>query len=132
MSSADCRSAAFGCGGSIPSLPTEFDQDWRGTAKDFDFFKEIAGIKATTMVVAGDADIFPPARAVEVFELLGRQARGSDGSGRTNSRLAILPGPTHLRDLQRPRSRARLSLSSTSADTEGLVSRAPPPSIALD
>ncbi len=24
VSSADCRSAAFGCGGSIPSLPTRF------------------------------------------------------------------------------------------------------------
>jgi hypothetical protein len=24
VSSADCRSAAFGCGGSIPSLPTSF------------------------------------------------------------------------------------------------------------
>src|SRR5882762_4647146 len=29
--------------------------------QDFDFSKEIAGIKATTLVVAADADIFPPA-----------------------------------------------------------------------
>ena len=27
VSSADCRSAAFGCGGSIPSLPTSFRND---------------------------------------------------------------------------------------------------------
>lgn len=65
--------------------------------KDFDFSKEIAGIKATTLVVAGDADIFPPAHAVEVFGLLGGGKRdgGWDGSGRPNSRLAILPGLTH-------------------------------------
>jgi len=65
--------------------------------EDFDFSKEIAGIKATTLVVAADADIFPPAHAVEFFGLLGGGKRdgGWDGSGRPNSRLAILPGLTH-------------------------------------
>jgi hypothetical protein len=52
--------------------------------KDFDF-------------VAADADIFPPAHAVEMFGLLGGGQRdgGWDGSGRPKSRLAILPGLTH-------------------------------------
>jgi pimeloyl-ACP methyl ester carboxylesterase len=65
--------------------------------KDFDFSKEIAGIKATTLVVAGDADMFPPAHAVEMFGLLGGGKRdgGWDGSGRPKSKLAILPGLTH-------------------------------------
>jgi pimeloyl-ACP methyl ester carboxylesterase len=65
--------------------------------KDFDFSKEIAGIKATTLIVAGDADIFPPAHAVEMFALLGGGQRdaGWDGSGQPKSRLAILPGVTH-------------------------------------
>ncbi len=64
---------------------------------DFDFSKEFAKIKAPTMIVAGDADIFPPAHAVEVFGLLGggKQDPGWDGSGRPSSRLAILPGVTH-------------------------------------
>ena len=64
---------------------------------DFDFSKDIAAIKAPTMVVAGDADIFPPAHAVEMFELLGGGLRdgGWDGSGRPKSRLAIVPGRTH-------------------------------------
>ena len=64
---------------------------------DFDFSKEVAKIKAPTMIVAGDADIFPPAHAVEVFGLLGggKQDPGWDGSGRPTSRLAILPGVTH-------------------------------------
>jgi pimeloyl-ACP methyl ester carboxylesterase len=65
--------------------------------KDFDFSRQIAGIKATTLVVAADADIFPPAHAVEMFGLLGGGQRdpGWDGKGRPNSRLAILPGLTH-------------------------------------
>jgi len=64
---------------------------------DFDFSKEVAAIKAATLVVAGDADIFPPAHAVEVFGLLGGGKRdgGWDGSGRPTSRLAILPGLPH-------------------------------------
>ena len=65
--------------------------------EDFDLSKQVAGITATTLIVAGDADIFPPAHAVEVFGLLGGGKRdgGWDGSGRPKSRLAILPGITH-------------------------------------
>ena len=64
---------------------------------DFDFSKDVAKIQATTLVVAGDADIFPPAHAVELFGLLGGGQRdgGWDGSGRPKSSLAILPGVTH-------------------------------------
>src|SRR6185503_16864453 len=64
---------------------------------DFDFSEQIKGIKATTLIVAGDADIFPPAHAVEMFGLLGGGQRdgGWDGSGQPKSRLAILPGLTH-------------------------------------
>jgi len=64
---------------------------------DFDLSDQIKGIKARTLIVAGDADIFPPAHAVEMFALLGGGQRdaGWDGSGRPKSRLAILPGVTH-------------------------------------
>lgn len=64
---------------------------------DFDFSKEISRLKAPTMIVAGDADIFPPSHAVEFFALLGGGKRdgGWDGSGRSIARLAILPGLTH-------------------------------------
>ena len=64
---------------------------------DFDFSSEIARLEAPTLVVAADADIFPPAHAVEFFGLLGGGKRdgGWDGSGRPRSRLAILPGLTH-------------------------------------
>ena len=64
---------------------------------DYDFTKEVGKLQATTLIVAADADIFPPAHAVEVFGLLGGGKRdgGWDGSGRPKSQLAILPGLTH-------------------------------------
>ena len=64
---------------------------------DYDYSSQIPGIKARTLVVAGDADIFPPSHAVELFGLLGGGQRdgGWDGSGQPKSRLAILPGLTH-------------------------------------
>ena len=80
-------------------------QDWakllgkigEAMKQDFDFSQQIRGITATTLIVAGDADIFPPAHAVEMFGLLGGGQRdgGWDGSGQPKSRLAILPGLTH-------------------------------------
>ncbi len=64
---------------------------------DFDYSEQIAGIEAATLVIAGDADMFPPAHAVEMFALLGGGQRdgGWDGSGRPKSQIAILPGLTH-------------------------------------
>ena len=77
--------------------PRLLDKIGDAMKQDFDFSKEISGIKTTTLVVAADADIFPPAHAVELFGLLGGGQRdgGWDGSGRPKSRLAILPGLTH-------------------------------------
>jgi pimeloyl-ACP methyl ester carboxylesterase len=65
--------------------------------EDFDYTKDFSSIKAPTMIVAGDAEMFPPSHAVEMFELLGGGKRdgGWDGSGISNARLAILPGVTH-------------------------------------
>jgi hypothetical protein len=49
------------------------------------------------MLVVGDSDSVRPAHMVEFFELLGGGKRdaGWDGSGMSNSRLAVLPGATH-------------------------------------
>ncbi len=65
--------------------------------KDFDWSKELAAIKAPTLLVFGDADAVRPAHIVQFFELLGGGQRdgGWDGSGISNARLAILPGLTH-------------------------------------
>jgi pimeloyl-ACP methyl ester carboxylesterase len=71
---------------------------------DFDYSKEIATIKAPTMIVAGDSEMFAPTHAAEFFGLLGggKQDGGWDGSGRPKSRLAILPGTTHYAILDAP------------------------------
>ena len=81
----------------VDDFPKLLDKIGESMKVDFDFSKEIAALKTTTMVVAADADIFPPAHAVEMFELLGGGLRdgGWDGSGKPKSRLAILPGLTH-------------------------------------
>ena len=72
--------------------------------KDYDWSKEVAAIKAPTMIVVGDADAVRPAHAVEFFELLGGGKRdaGWDGSGTSNSRLAILPGTIHYNIMESP------------------------------
>jgi pimeloyl-ACP methyl ester carboxylesterase len=64
---------------------------------DYDFTKDVAGVTTPSLVVAGDADIFSVAHAVEIFGLLGGGKRdgGWDGAGRPTSALAILPGLTH-------------------------------------
>src|SRR5258706_9451013 len=65
--------------------------------KDYDWSREVAAIKAPTLLVFGDADAVPPAHAVQFFELHGggKKDGGWDGSGMSNARLAILPGLTH-------------------------------------
>ncbi|HEU5050702.1 MAG TPA: alpha/beta hydrolase [Gemmatimonadales bacterium] len=86
---------------SIAPRPEDFPRllDKIGAAmkQDYDYSGEIGKIRATTLVVAADADIFPPSHAVELFGLLGggKQDPGWDGAGRPKSRLAILPGLTH-------------------------------------
>lgn len=72
--------------------------------RDFDWSEEIKTIKVPTMLVAGDADIFPPSHAVEFFNLLGGGLKdgGWDGSGVSNARLAILPGLTHYNIFMKP------------------------------
>jgi pimeloyl-ACP methyl ester carboxylesterase len=65
--------------------------------KDYDFSDQVRALKIPTLIVAGDADIFPAKYAVRTFELLGGAQKdgGWDGSGRVASELAILPGVTH-------------------------------------
>ena len=54
-----------------------------------------AGITAPTLLVLGDSDIIRPEHAVELFRLLGGGVAG-DNVGLPASRLAILPGTTHV------------------------------------
>jgi pimeloyl-ACP methyl ester carboxylesterase len=89
----------------VEDFPRLLDKMGEAMKLDFDFSSQIAGITATTLIVAGDADIFPPSHAVEMFALLGGGQRGGgwDGSGRPKSQLAILPGLTHYTIFNDPR-----------------------------
>jgi len=64
---------------------------------DYDWSADVARLPMPVMIVAGDADGFPPSHAVELFGLLGGGKRDAnwDRSGMTHHRLAILPGLTH-------------------------------------
>ncbi len=53
------------------------------------------GITAPTLLVFGDSDIIRPEHAIELFRLLGGGVAG-DMAGLPASRLAILPGTTHV------------------------------------
>jgi pimeloyl-ACP methyl ester carboxylesterase len=66
--------------------------------RNYDWSKEVAGLKMPTMIVVGDADSVRTAHAVRFFELLGggQKDGGYDGSGMSDARLAILPGLTHF------------------------------------
>lgn len=80
--------------GDWPVLLTKMGELLR---KDYDWSKDVAAIKAPTLLVFGDADAVRTAHAIEFFELLGggKKDGGWDGSGISSARLAILPGLTH-------------------------------------
>ena len=60
----------------------------------------IEEIRAPTLLIIGDSDIVRPEHAVEMFRLLGGGVMG-DLAGLPNSRLAVLPGTTHVTLLDR-------------------------------
>jgi pimeloyl-ACP methyl ester carboxylesterase len=55
----------------------------------------IESLGKPTLLVFGDSDIIRPEHAVELFRLLGGGVAG-DLAGLPTSRLAVLPGTTHV------------------------------------
>lgn len=72
--------------------------------RDYDWTEQIRVLTVPTLIVAGDADSYPPAHAAAFFALLGGGQRdgGWDNAGMTAHRLAILPGTTHYDIFQSP------------------------------
>ncbi len=60
----------------------------------------VRSISAPTLIVVGDADIVRPEHAVEMLRLLGGGVPG-DLVGLPRSRLAVLPGTTHVTMMER-------------------------------
>jgi pimeloyl-ACP methyl ester carboxylesterase len=71
---------------------------------DYDLSADIKALKAPVLLIAADADIFPPSHVVEIFGLLGGGQRdgGWDGSGQIASQLAVLPNQTHYNIFMSP------------------------------
>lgn len=70
---------------------TEMDRQIRDFSEE-----QIRDIKAPTLLMIGDSDLIRPEHAVEFFRLLGGGVFGDMPPGLPNSRLAILPGTSHV------------------------------------
>jgi hypothetical protein len=59
---------------------------------DYDWSRQVAAIKAPTLLVFADADAVRPEHIVEFYKLTGGGQRdaGQDGSGRSMNQLAII------------------------------------------
>lgn len=62
--------------------------------------KAIRSIEAPALVIVGDSDVVRPEHAVELFRLLGGGVP-ADLGGLPRSRLAVLPGTTHVTLIER-------------------------------
>jgi pimeloyl-ACP methyl ester carboxylesterase len=71
---------------------------------DYDWTDEVKNLRLPTLLMYGDGDSISASHAVEFFELLGGGLRdaGWDGSGKSSSRLAILPDTTHYDIFESP------------------------------
>ncbi len=63
--------------------------------------EDIQAIEAPALLIIGDSDVVRPEHAVEMFRLVGGGVAG-DLAGLPSSRLAILPGTTHVGLVERP------------------------------
>ena len=72
--------------------------------RDYDYGAGVKGLTMPVLIVAGDADGFPPSHAAEFFALLGGGQRDGvwDRSGVPKSQLAILPNTTHYEIFESP------------------------------
>ncbi len=62
--------------------------------------EDIQAIEAPALIIIGDSDIVRPEHTVEMFRLIGGGVAG-DLVGLPNSRLAVLPGTTHVSLVER-------------------------------
>lgn len=66
-------------------------------SQDYDWSEQVSALQSPTLIIAGDADGFPPSHAVAFFALLGGGLKDAGWSGEhlVPSQLAILPAATH-------------------------------------
>ena len=80
-------------------FPKLLDKIGQSMAKDFDYTEQVRALSVPTMIVAGDADMWPVSHFTEVFKLLDGGLRDGGWQGENRPKgghaLAILPGVTH-------------------------------------
>lgn len=90
--------------------------------QDFDYSKDLSSIKAPTMIVAGDAEMFPPARGRDVRAARWRQRRWRLGwFGNVECEARYPAGRDPLRDGLGPGARTDGHLVPRRARAEGSV-----------
>jgi pimeloyl-ACP methyl ester carboxylesterase len=87
------------------AFPTLMDKTGDLLRRPYDWTDEVKELTIPTLLVYGDSDSIPPAHAAEFFALLGGglEDAGWDGTLRSSTRLAILPGLTHYDIFTAPR-----------------------------
>jgi pimeloyl-ACP methyl ester carboxylesterase len=72
--------------------------------QNFDWSRDVAKLRAQTMLIFADADTYRPEHIAEFYKLLGGGQRdaGMDGSLRPEHQLAIIPNTTHYSLLATP------------------------------
>ena len=72
-------------------------------SQDYDWTEQVSALKMPTLIIASDADGFPPSHAAAFFSLLGGGLKdaGWNGEHLVASQLAILPGATHYNIIAR-------------------------------
>ncbi|WFE94156.1 alpha/beta fold hydrolase [Micromonospora sp. WMMD987] len=85
----------------IAPRPQDWPTLWAKTGallrREYDWSPEVAALAVPVLLVFADADAIRVAHMAEFYRLLGggHRAPGGDGTTRSLSRLAVLPGQTH-------------------------------------
>lgn len=94
----------------VDAFPALMDKTGELLRRPYDWSEEVRALTVPALLVFADADSIAMAHAAEFYGLLGGGLRdaGWDGSQRSASRLAVLPGRTHYDLLQAPELAATL------------------------
>jgi len=86
------------------AFPTVMDKVGELQRQPYDWGEEVEQLQSQTMLVFADADSIDLRHVAAFFALVGGglEDPGVDGSGRSSSRLAILPAATHYDIIQLP------------------------------
>ena len=95
-----------------PDFPALVDKIKQLELKPFDWTAELAKVKATVLLVAGDADVVTLGHLADMHAALGGHANG-DVNGPSRSQLLVLSGTTHMGILADPAKAQQVAAAAT-------------------